>query len=196
MYFTTRMAKEDKFAVGNLIILNINKTIEIPKGQTASKRLSSGKGKIYKVKRGDDICVEIVDIFWENGERDVRVKKVKGPLELRRLERGALRIGVRNLRGNKYFLELRQARVKENKWSNVFKATKKQLDEGSGLNSSTVLKRAGAIEIRTKEELFGTKDKTSTYLCAIFPKSAILFPTVSFVLTRVLPILNNYPSKA
>ncbi len=92
---TSRKLEPNNFVVADFVILSINETIVIPNGQTASKQSSAGKGKVFEVIKGGDVCIKIMDISWQNGERDVRAIKVKGPLELRRLERGALRIGIK-----------------------------------------------------------------------------------------------------
>jgi hypothetical protein len=95
------------------------------------------------------------------------------------------------------YVFLRQARVKVdtyNKWSNLFKADRSELDEGAGLDTADIFRRAGAIHFGTKKKLLGATDRSRFFLCAIFEKENELFPVVAFVVTRVLPLINEYPA--
>jgi DNA-binding response OmpR family regulator len=62
------------------------------------------------------------------------------------------------------------------------------------LDSIEILEQAKALHLGTKQELLGVNDRSRLFLCAIFERNNKLFPVVAFVLTRVLPLINEYPA--
>jgi len=190
------------FICGDLTIHKTANIKEIDKGQSINGVSCSGEQKIYEV-RGDGIKLDLGYTTWANGEKDIRTAySVKGPVAIRRLERG-LRLQISppdNARNGQVldYVILKQARVKIetfNKWSTLCKANREELDRGSGLDSFKILESAGALYLGTKEELFGATDRNRSFLCAKFEMENKLFPAVAFVITRVLPLINEYPAR-
>ncbi len=72
--------------------------------------------------------------------------------------RNGLRLQVAR-HGNLY-VELRQARLKEGGWSNLFGATEQELDAGAGTAVFDELYKAGSEEIGTREALLGDQGRT------------------------------------
>jgi hypothetical protein len=164
--------------------------------ETVSKVRCDGVATLFDVSDDQGTHLQVANVSWDTGERDIRaIGKVRGPMPLRRLERGSLRMSVSPLEGGKAWVELSQARIKPhtlNRWSTLKKASKEQLDEGSGIDTLEALYTAGAERIGEKKTLLGESGRRSTYHCAIFDGSNVVFPVVAFVLTRVLPLLNEY----
>ena len=199
MFSLNKFEDNGSFVCGDLTICPTDKIKKIDKGQTIKGVSCSGEQKIYEV-RGEGVKLDLGYTTWANGERDIRTAyRVKGPVALRRLERGLrLQINPSSNSGtgqNFDYVILKQARIKNgtfNKWSTLCKANKEGLDRGSGLDSFKILESAGAIYLGTKEELFGASDRNRSFLCAKFEKNDDFFPIVAFVVTRVLPLINEY----
>ena len=199
MFGLNKFEDNGSFVCGDLKIRLTGKIKKIDKGQTINGVSCLGTQKIYQVHK-DGVKLDLGYTTWANGERDLRTAyRVKGPVALRRLERG-LRLQI-NPPGNFGtgqnfdYVILKQARIKNgtfNKWSTLCKANRKSLDKGSGLKAFNILESAGALYLGTKEELFGAKDRNRSFLCAKFNKNDELFPIVAFVVTRVLPLINQY----
>jgi hypothetical protein len=192
-----------EFRCGDLKILPTEEKLFIDKGTTVGGKSCSGTQRVYKVL-GGGISVRLAYTIWENGERDVRaISRVEGSMALRRLERGGLRLSVieqKNGKGEKQkrmYVVLRQARVKtwmDNKWSNLFKCTIEEMEKGAKTDPVDILRRAGALEAGSKGKILGAKDKSKSYLCVSFDRDNTILPVAVFVLTRVLPLINEYPA--
>ena len=81
-----------------------------------------------------------------------------------------------------------------NRFPALRKATWEELEEGAGVDPVEIFKRAGALHLGTKEKLLEASDKSRSYLCAVFDINNEIFPVVAFVVTRVLPLINEYPA--
>lgn len=189
------VAQRSLYSCGRLVIKETDRLEFIAHGETARRQHTSGKYKIFEVL-GEGLFIEVAHAVWDNGDMDVRAVRVEGGTRaLRRLEHSSLRLGIRELEDDYSCVELRQARVKANdpsQWSSVRQATKEQLDEGSGLDVFHILRDAGARDIGIKEQILLASDKTKNRLCAIFEADNRILPVVAFVITRVLPLLNEY----
>jgi CheY-like chemotaxis protein len=193
----------DPFVCGDLNIRPTSIIKNIEKGQTVKGISCSGLQKLFEVE-GNGVKLDLAYTTWETGERDIRTAyKVNGPAALRRLQGGRLRLPIMPIdnEGSDQkkldYVILRQARVKidtTDKWSNLFKAGWEDLDDGSRLDSIEILKQAKTLHLGTKQELLGVNDRSRLFLCAIFERNNELFPVVAFVLTRVLPLINEYPA--
>lgn len=168
---------------------------EIREGQTIDGVTCSGKAAVFRAQNRRGIDLFVADIAWDNGERDVRaIKDVKGPRPVRRLEHG-LRMGVAQLDRGKVWVELSQARLKRQGvgvWSNLTKASWKQLDSGSKTQAAEILREAGALQLGKRASLLGPSGTRSNYLVAIFDDDNHLGLAVVYVLTRVLPLAHGY----
>ena len=201
MFACNKSNETGTFICGELTIRPTEKIKRIFEGQTSNKITCSGEQKIFEVY-GMDLRLDLSYTNWDNGERDIQTAyEVKGPAALRRLDVGRLRLPIQpvddNRSSGKMYVFLRQARVKVdtyNKWSNLFKASLRELDEGAGLDAAEIFKQAGAIHLGTKEKLLGATGRSRFFLCAIFEKENELFPVVAFVVTRILPLINEYPA--
>jgi len=155
---------------------------------------------LYDIFAQQDAYLMVLNIVWDNGERDVRAIEVAGPDDLLSLGSGRLRLAVQELEhstaGNLYSI-LRQARIKQkpSKRSNLYKATVPELNQGAGIDVPRTLLEAGAIKVGTKKNLLGCMDQTQEMQCVIFPRDNELIPVLAFVLTRVCPLIKEYPAR-
>jgi hypothetical protein len=62
-------------------------------GSTLSGERSTGTATLFDLTGPPGVAMQIADVRWANGERDLRVVSCQGPKQLLRLEHG-LRLGV------------------------------------------------------------------------------------------------------
>jgi len=163
----------------------------VAKGQTCSGEECSATVYLCEVKIPSGGRLELGYMVWSNGERNVEAVNAVGVSKLiRRLEHG-LRLGI-HPRGSEDWIELGQARMKGEDWAGKFKASPAQLNEGAGIGVTRILKNLGATEIGTKEKLLNDDSKRRFYLCAVFGRNSTQVPIAAYMLTRVLPLINEY----
>src|SRR5207248_2515300 len=112
---------------------------------------------------------------------------------LRRLEHG-LRLSVERDSPGQDVIELKQARLRDGdpkRWSNCFKASMRELRNGSGVDIGRTLRRAGVSDVGTKQDVLGDTGRHRNFLCATFDARAQWPPIVAYVLTRVLPLMRR-----
>jgi hypothetical protein len=91
---------------------------------------------------------------------------------------------------------LRQARVKpdESQWSNPFKASLDELDAAAEVDARAELLSVGAQAVGTRSKLLGDEGLRRTDLCVTYRADDLIVPVVSYTITRVLPILREWPA--
>ena len=163
-------------------------------GQSPAKQQTTGTANAYSITGPDGIELVLHDTNWKDGVRGITTFETTGNRAIERLER-ALSLGIRN-HGSLQFCELRQARITDQgsfkPWSQLFKASPFQLNQGAGMNVFEVLKQEGASAIGTKENLLGETNRRRKMLCATFHPSTHMFPSVVYLLTRVIPLSNGF----
>jgi len=181
---------------GDFLVRLGNENVPISEIESIDREKCSGDAIEFRVTSEPSILLPIVYLECSNGSRDIRILgEVNGPQALRRLEHG-LRMAVSEHPGlvHKDWVQLSQARIKTEKanlWSNLFKATKKQLELGAGFDVLTYLREKGAISIEKKYEMLGLT-RRSSYLCMTFEAENKLLPVLAYVSTRVLPLYHKY----
>jgi hypothetical protein len=153
-----------------------------------------GEAHVYQATVHSDAKLEIADITWKTGERDVRCLKCSRgtPEALQRLRRG-LRLSVKHFDKDTLWVELRRARIDLNQgddWSKLYKATIEELSKGAGVSVRQILERFGA-EVDRREQLLGDTNRRRLYLCATFPANCDHLPAICYVLTRILPLARS-----
>lgn len=107
-------------------------------------------------------------------------------LPLKRLGQG-LRLGT-SIDGDRMMIELRVARMDDAKWSNMFKASREELDAGAGVDVAEVLRRFGGDEVGTREDVMGDDSRRKTFMCVAGDTASEHLPAVAHFLTRVVPL--------
>ncbi len=152
-------------------------------GQDVEGVETSGVASVWRVTGPEGLKVLVRVAKWDSGARDVALTdRLEAPKRFDRLASG-LRLGVTDGR-----LELRQARLKANDWSNLFAATPEQLAEGAGVDVLAALREAGARAVGTREELWADDSRRRRFLAAECSVDDELVPVVAYVLTRVAPL--------
>lgn len=168
--------------------------MQIP-GETASGVQEKGVATLFTASDSAGTLIVLAYIEWHNGEIDIRAQGVETPCKaLRGLERGRLRLSVFSHSLQQSWIELRQARIKRGspeQWSNLFQATKAELDQGAGVDLFALLQHAGAQCSGYRATILKDTSRRKNYICTLFPKHNCLVPVVAFVATRVLPLYNG-----
>jgi hypothetical protein len=184
---------KDEIIIGPAVITLLNPD-HLMDGETVKGFKSTGSGPLFQVMALPDAKLKLIDAKWATGERDVRATEATGPKAIRGLDSGRLRLSVSSLIGGRLWLELSQARVNpqtSDSHSNLFQASLKELDEGAGLSVLTILESYG-VEVDTRRKLSIPGKHRDGYYCAVFDPSQKELPIIAFVLTRVLPLINEY----
>jgi hypothetical protein len=148
---------------------------------------SPGRATVYEVSGPDGVALHVGDISWPNGERSVQViDRLQSPSRFDRLRHG-LRLSVLR-RGDLQYVELRQARMKDEHWSNLFVATREELAAGAGADVWSALMDVGAKAVGPREDILGGDERKRPGLCALFDDEGDLVPLCAYVLTRIAPI--------
>jgi len=182
--------------IGPLSLILSDASYVLREMETVSGRVAAGQGPQYEINGPQSTHLSVIDVTWETGERDVRALLAEGTKAVRRLDTGALRMSVSPVPGQVLvWTELSQARIRPgavDRRSSLKKATIGQLDCGAGLDVTRALREASAILIDSRDVVLGDTSGRRAYLCATFPVSRMHGPVVAFLLTRVLPLLNEY----
>lgn len=159
-------------------------------GETATGARSRGRAVVYRVTGPGGIGLDVSDVRWANGDRDVRVLgRHVSPQVFDRLRQG-LRLGVHRHR-QLLFVELGQARLKDEDWSNIFQADSQELAEGAGVDVRAVLLDLGAGRVDTREHGLSDRGHRRNWLCAVFGEADHLVPVAAYVLTRIAPLAHG-----
>lgn len=146
-----------------------------------------GLVRVHLVKGPAGEMLEVLDHSADDGARWVEVGQTfQTPLPLSRLGQG-LRIGTQHVEGG-LMVEMRQARLKDGSWSNVFLADEAQLDHGAGASVAQVLADFGVAAFGTRESIIGDTGKRRRYMCAVMASDNDHSLAVIHFLTRVMPL--------
>lgn len=154
---------------------------------TAGKDVGPGEVGVYLVRGPAGQTLEILQYRCDDGQVWVEGGDTfQTELPLKRLGQG-LRLGT-SIDGDQMMIELRIARINDELWSNLYKATHDELDAGAGLNVAEVLKQFGGDHIGTREDVVGDSSKRRTYMCVVGKPGSEHLPVIAHFLTRVLPL--------
>lgn len=164
-------------------------------GKTAAGVECSGNARRWSVSANHGFEAELLDVSWENGERDVRAATVAGSPSAAHLMKG-LRLAVQTApNGTGLFVPLRQARVKLNTLdlrASLYDATKSQLDVGSGIEVEATLRSFGASAVGKRQDLLGEPSHAPDRLIAVFDEESVDVPIIAYLSTRLLPLRNMW----
>lgn len=171
------------------VVLGERKTL---RGQPVGvKRFVQGDGQVYTVRGAAGWQLEVADVTWRGGERDVRTLNYDAatPASLHRLRQG-LRMSVKRHGDTELWVELSQAQPGDDDpaWANLRRASMEQLTVGAGLSVRQAMEALGA-EVDLREQLLDDRSRRRGYLCAVFSADGDHLPVICYTITRVLPVL-------
>jgi hypothetical protein len=173
--------------LGQLVVEETGELRSI-RGETASRvQNQRGTGRIFNVEGAAGLNLEVADVTWTNGHRDVRVVSRRESPEIYDRLRERLRLGVHPYKDLLY-VTLDQARIKEERWANTYKAGLGELAAGAGVDVKEQLLELGARLVVTRAVGLGDRSSHGGKVCAIFEESADLVPVAAHAMTRIAPI--------
>jgi hypothetical protein len=177
------------------LVLQATDEVRAIQGETAGRVPNRrGDARIFDVRREPGLSFEVGDITWDNGERDVRVVSRHDSPELYDVLKERLRLGVLR-HGDRSYVELSQARLRDGRWANLYKAGLDELSRGAGADVKERLLELGAHLVDTRQVAFNERGPRQGYVCALFGESARLVPVASFLMARIAPIANGVTTK-
>lgn len=173
----------------------------VVKEQSINKILEDGKRYLYTINGPMSTTIILSYIEWDSGAKEVRAEQTESQSsKILRLEHG-LRLGfgkeVEYLKKQYAYIPLRQARIKNKTskdWSNLFNAGLDQIKQGAGFDAITHLEEYGALKIIQGKHIFPTSVSNKNMYYLLYEKGNREVPIRAFVVTRILPLLNNYLS--
>jgi hypothetical protein len=184
--------------VGTIRIQAVDGAPSLRTGSTPSGQPSHGTAELFELSGPQRLGLTVAVLRWHNGERNVQTDhRHTSPERLDRLRHG-LRLTLDHVpaRPGMWWAELRQARVKPgpSQWSNLFKASLEELSAAAEVDVRAEFLHAGAAAIGTRSELLGDEGPRGTDLGVTFRDDNLLVPVVAYTITRVLPILQEWPA--
>ena len=139
----------------------------------------------------DDIAFECAyTVFNDFNAGDVRVLNILDtPSPYSRLAQGG-RLGIASL-GDRNYCELRAMKFTSENWSNLHRASLKEMNDWLEEDVNKLLQSHGASPIGTRAAIFGDSGPRRDDLAVAFDQNNILVPLVAYVLTRPLPLLKG-----
>jgi hypothetical protein len=162
--------------------------VGVAKQRMAAPTKSKGGDGIAYVSRlqGPEQNVDIADVSWPSGERDV-VGFVPGAETSLKLP-----VGSSELFRNMGIVDLRIARSSgASRRVRYVDTSTDTLEEVFGFDVERALDRLGEASIGSRQELLGDKGPVGHRLCVIFPLENRMVPALLWVLTRGLPALTS-----
>jgi hypothetical protein len=160
-------------------------------GQTPGRVDSVGRAAVYEVTGPQDTHLTLLDVHWDNGERDVRaVDRHSSAQRFDRLVHG-LRLTVASTDTGLARADLRQARMVDDLWAKPRQASLAELSQPIGGPVDELLREHGALDIGPRSTLLADRSSHRNGLCVLFPTDAELVPPVAYAATRIAPVLRR-----
>lgn len=146
----------------------------------------------FRVTTTDDLNMVFGIVSWPNEASDVRwIETLDGLAKYKRLE-NAGRLSISSHGPSGRLAQLRAMKYAEHGVANLKQVSLEELDEMLGSSSEELLRKFGALEIKTKAELVGDTSTHKNSLALTCEKENDQVIAVAFTLTRVLPIMNDF----
>lgn len=154
---------------------------------TGGEERGPGVSHVYLIHGPAGEAIEIRDNITADARWVDCLDTFQTAMPWKRLAQG-LRMGT-TLDGDRMMIELRQARINDDKlWSNLYKATASELDDGAGCGVRSLLSDWGAMSYGTREEVIGDTSQRRTYMCVTASSDTEHLPAIAYLLTRVVPL--------
>lgn len=165
--------------------------VGVAKQRFGARAKSNGGDGIAYVSRlqGPDGDVEIADVTWPSGEREV-VGEIPGVVTALKLS-----VNASELFQNMCVVDLRIARVSGGSGRvRYVEMNSTKLNATFGFDLESVLDRLGEASVGTRRELLGEKGSAGHRLCVIFPVESRELPALLWTLARGLSVTRSAQS--
>ena len=159
---------------------------------------SQGPACIFKVSGPDGIDLELADVRWDNGEREIRVVGRGNSPEkydhLKNKRRVAIKSAFVVGQPNCVYMELAQARWKsdeDDRSSKYWRVTIQELSKDANTDITGALMQAGATKVDTRENVRDDRSSRKHVPCVMFDKSNSRVPIIAYVLSRIAPLVRG-----
>jgi hypothetical protein len=160
-------------------------------GETTTKgQRKRGVARIFEVT-GPDLDVEIADVSFENGKRDIRMLDRRAVVPLDRLTHG-LRVGVHAARGQRWWVLLRLPAVGARGTVTWHKTNLEELNRVCGFDVREALIKGGAVAVNRAELAIGSTKQSKDQLCAVFESEGSSFPAVAYTITPLIAFWRQF----
>ncbi len=169
--------------IGPLTLLETGERRDF-EGETTTKReRADGVARVFDVT-GPDVDVEIADVTFVNGSRDVRMLDRRDVKPLDRLVHG-LRLGVHRSHDGRWYVQLRIPAL-GSRTVTPHQTNLDELNDTCGFDVRKALVGAGALAVNRRELAIGGTGRTKNELCAVFRGDDSLLPAVAYAITPLL----------
>jgi len=179
------------FVFGDVEITLAENAVSV-QGETFSNGTQSGQAFAANVRVPDGAILEVGITEWLTGEVDIRTfTRLTGPVIYDRLTKGA-RLGVSDVQSDLSTCELGILSFHADRQPTVIKASEKDLDQVIQGSARHSLMNLGALDVGTREDIYGDTSRRRSYQAAIFARGDFTVPIAAYVLTRVLPMYRGF----
>lgn len=152
-----------------------------------------GLANIFRVTTTDELDIQYGLVSWPNAAREVCFFDWHGgDTKYGSLQKGTGRLAISSAGENEIFQIRAMKYNKVSQKANLASVSLEDLDDWAREDFAELLKKHGAIEVGTKEELIGEENKNKNVLAALIPKGNLEAVAVAFAVTRVLAIMYDY----
>lgn len=137
--------------------------------------------------------LKLLMIEWEDGLREIHPQFKSGGDHFKTLH-GRLRLTISPITSGKYrgkfTVAIRKALLRKGitPHANLFDSTFEDLDKLAGFDTEQYLYDFGAIDVGSKELVFGDDGRSRFQNCAVFTSKNYSIPILVFIFARVIPI--------
>lgn len=185
------MSTHARVAIGPLTLIDTGVRRPHEAETTKKRERSTGVARILDVV-GPGVDVEIADITFDNGKRDVRMLNRRAVIALDRLVHG-LRVGVHRDRGDRWFVELRVPALGTRQTSTQHRTDIGELNDLCAFDIKNTLVESGAVAVSRREQAIGDSGRRRNELCAVFDHEDSLIPAVAYAITPLFSYLQRFP---
>ena len=180
----------DSLVLGEVTASIGRKMVDV-EGETFSNGRQSGSAVAASVKVPDGAVLEVGVVAWASGDTDVRTfTRLTGPVIYDRLTKG-VRLGVSH-RDEIATCELGVLSFHPDKQPTVIKASLPDLDQLIGGSVHDALMALGALDVGSREEIYGDTSRRRSYQAVTFPADNSLVPLAAYVVTRVVAMYKGF----
>lgn len=175
------MATTVTLHIGPITIVDLERHVVVEEETIKRRERSTGLAHLHAVT-GPDFEVEIADMKFDNGTRDVRMFNRRDAASLDRLTHG-FRIGVHQWDPQTWFMQLRVPAVGLRGTETAHQTTVEDLNLLCRFDTRTALVEAGATAVNRRELALGDKGRARNELCTAFDSEYSPVPVVAYAIT-------------
>jgi hypothetical protein len=180
--------------IGPLTLLETGERRDFEGETTTKSERADGVARVFDVT-GPDVDVEIADVTFVNGSRDVRMLDRREVKPLDRLVHG-LRLGVHRSHDERCYLQLRIPALGSRMVVTQHQTNLDELNETCRFDVREALVGAGALAVNRRELAIGDTGRTKNELCVVFRGEDSPLPAIAYAITPLLTYWQLFGSRS